>query len=219
MGLYAVLRAIRSSSCLSWTQLCGFTYDTIPRMGSRNYGPQTSETEPALLPAFGVDDVRLQNSGSQPWVILPPRGYVATYRDIFFFTLFFFTILYWFCHTLTWIHHGCVHEFPILNPPPTSTPYHLSGSSLCTSPKHPVSCIKHRLAIHFLYDSIHVSMPFSLIIPPSPSVSKSPFYTSVSLLLSRIQGHPYHLYWYTLLVFFFLAYFTLYNRLQFHPPH
>ena len=23
------------------------------------------------------------------------------------FTLFYFTILYWFCHTLTWIHHGC----------------------------------------------------------------------------------------------------------------
>ena len=24
-----------------------------------------------------------------------------------FFTLFCFTILYWFCHTLTWISHGC----------------------------------------------------------------------------------------------------------------
>ena len=24
-----------------------------------------------------------------------------------FFTIFYFTILYWFCHTLTWIHHGC----------------------------------------------------------------------------------------------------------------
>ena len=76
-------------------------------------------------------------------------------------------------------------------PPPT--PYHLSGSSPCTSPKHPVSCIKHRLAIRFLHDSIHVSMPFSQIIPPSPSESKSPLYTSVSLLLSRIQGHHYHL--------------------------
>ena len=40
-------------------------------------------------------------------------------------------------------------------PPPT--PYHLSGSSPCTSPKHPVSCIKHRLALRFLHDSIHVS--------------------------------------------------------------
>ena len=38
-------------------------------------------------------------------------------------------------------------------------------------------------------------MPFSHIIPPSPSPSesKSPFYTSVSLLLSRIQGYHYHL--------------------------
>ena len=78
-------------------------------------------------------------------------------------------------------------------PPPSS--YHLSGSSSCTSPKHPVSCIEHRLAIHFLHDSIHVSMPFSHITPPSPSPSesKSPFYTSVSLLLSHIQGYHYHL--------------------------
>ena len=81
----------------------------------------------------------------------------------------------------------------ILLPPPT--PYHLSGSSPCTSPKHPVSCIEHRLALCFLHDSIHVSMPFSQIIPPSssPTESKSPFYTSVSLLLSHIQGHHYHL--------------------------
>ena len=75
------------------------------------------------------------------------------------------------------------------------SPYHLSGSSQCTSPKHPVSRIKPRLVIRFLHDSIHVSMPFSQIIPPSPSPSesKSPFYTSVSLLLSHIQGHHYHL--------------------------
>ena len=26
---------------------------------------------------------------------------------IFIFALFYFTIMYWFCHTLTWIHHGC----------------------------------------------------------------------------------------------------------------
>ena len=88
-----------------------------------------------------------------------------------------------------------VHEFPILNPLPPPTPCHLSGSSPCTSPKHPVSCIRHRLAIRFLHDSIHVSMPFSQIIPPSPSPSESKglLYTSVSLLLSRIQGHHRHL--------------------------
>ena len=85
--------------------------------------------------------------------------------------------------------------FPSWTSLPPSSPYRPSGSSQCTSPKHPVSCIEHRLAIHFLHDSIHVSMPFSQIIPPSPSPteSKSLFYTSVSLLLSRIQGHHYHL--------------------------
>ena len=81
-----------------------------------------------------------------------------------------------------------VHVFPILNPLPPPSPYHPSGSSQCTSPKHPVSCIEPGLAIHFTYDIIHVSMPFSQIIPPSPSCTESKrlFYTSVSFLLSRI---------------------------------
>ena len=52
-----------------------------------------------------------------------------------------------------------VHVLPILNPPyPPPSPYYPSGSSQCTSPKHPISCIKPALAIHFLYDMIHVSM-------------------------------------------------------------
>ena len=88
-----------------------------------------------------------------------------------------------------------VHVFPILNPPPTSLPSHPSGSSQCTSPEHSVSCIKPGLVIYFIYDNIHVSMLFSQIIPPlpSPTKSKSLFFTSVSLLLSCIQGHHYHL--------------------------
>ena len=40
---------------------------------------------------------------------------------IFIFTLFYISILYWFCHTLTWIHHGCTcvpkHEPPSHLPP------------------------------------------------------------------------------------------------------
>ena len=88
-----------------------------------------------------------------------------------------------------------VHMLPILNPPPTSLPVPSLRSSQCTSPKHPVSCIEPGLAIRFLYDIIHVSMPFSQINPPSPSPTESKrlFYTSVSLLLSHIQGYRYHL--------------------------
>ena len=52
-------------------------------------------------------------------------------------------------------------------PLPLPFPYHSSGSFQCTSPRHPVSCIKPGLVIHFIYDSIHVSMPFSQISPPS----------------------------------------------------
>ena len=88
-----------------------------------------------------------------------------------------------------------VHVFPILSPLSPPSLYHPSGSSQCTRPKHPVSCIEPGQAIRFIYDIIHVSMPFSQIIPPSPSPteSKSLFYTSVSLLLSRIQGYHNHL--------------------------
>ena len=90
-----------------------------------------------------------------------------------------------------------VHVFPILTLPPTFLPIpsHPSGSSQCTSPEHPVSCIEPGLVICFTYDNIHVSMLFSQIIPPSPfpTESKSLFCISVSLLLSHIQGHHYHL--------------------------
>ena len=84
---------------------------------------------------------------------------------------------------------------PSWTPLPPPSPSHLSGSSQCTSPEHPVSCIEPGLAICFTYDNIHVSMLFSQIIPllPSPTESNSLFFTSVSLLLSRIQGHHYHL--------------------------
>ena len=53
---------------------------------------------------------------------------------------------------------------------PPASPFHPSGSSQCTSPKHPVSCIEPGLATRFIHDILHVSLPFSKIFPPSPSV-------------------------------------------------
>ena len=96
---------------------------------------------------------------------------------------------------------------PYINPPqvytcsPSWTPFPLpstfrhSRSSQCTSPEHPVSCIKPRLAICFTYYIIHVSIPVSQIILPSPSPTESIrlFYTSVSFLVPRTQGHCCHL--------------------------
>ena len=81
-----------------------------------------------------------------------------------------------------------LHVFPILNPPLPSLPI----TSLWVFPVHQpwalVSCIQPGLAICSTIGNIHVSMLFSQIIPPSPSPteSKSLFYTSVSLFLSCI---------------------------------
>ena len=82
---------------------------------------------------------------------------------------------------------------PILKPPPISLPI----PSLWVIPLHQpqASYIEPGLAIRFFYDIIHVSVPFPQIIPPSPSPTESKrlFYTSVSLLLSRVRGYCYHL--------------------------
>ena len=110
------------------------------------------------------------------------------YFFIIFLYLFYFLTLQYCIGFAIYQHKYAtgIHVFPILNPPPSQ--YHPSGSSQCTSPKHPVSCIEPGLATRSIYDIIHVSMPFSQIIPPSPSPTESKrlFYTSVSLLLSHI---------------------------------
>ena len=105
-----------------------------------------------------------------------------------------FTILYQFCQISKWIRHRYT-RVPHPEPPPFYLPSPPAGSSQCTSPKHPVPCIEPGLATRFLHDILHVSMPFSQISPPSPSPTESIrlIYTSVSLLLSRTQGHCYHL--------------------------
>ena len=122
------------------------------------------------------------------YVIIPFQMHTHKIRSIiftFFFNFYFyFILLYNTVLVLPYIDMNLSRVYmssQSWTPLPPPTPYHLSGSSPCTSPKHPVSCIEHRLAIRSLHDSIHVSVPFSQIIPPSPSPSesKSSLYTCV----------------------------------------
>ena len=86
---------------------------------------------------------------------------------IFLFYFYFLTLQY--CIGFAIYQHESatgIHVFPILNPPPF--PCHPSGSSQCTSPKHPVLCIEPGLVICFLYDNIHVQCHSPKLSHPHP---------------------------------------------------
>ena len=65
-----------------------------------------------------------------------------------FFIIFYFFLLYNIVLVLPYINmnpprvYTCSQHWTPLPPP---SPYHISGSSQCTSPKHPVSCIEPRI--------------------------------------------------------------------------
>ena len=76
-----------------------------------------------------------------------------------FLTFYLFILLYNIVLVLPYINMNPPRVYtcsPSWTPLPPPSPYHPSGSSQCTSPKLPVSCIKPGLVIHFLYDIIHV---------------------------------------------------------------
>ena len=81
-----------------------------------------------------------------------------------------------------------VHVSLILNRSLASLPIPSLRVSQCTGFECPVSCIKLGLVIYFTYGNIHVSILFSQITPPlpSPTESKSLFFTALSLLLPCI---------------------------------
>ena len=143
--------------------------------------------------------------------------------DLFFFWRLI-TLQYCsgFCHTLTWISHEytCVlhPELPSHFPPPPISQCHPSAPALSTlsyASNLNWWSISHMIICMFQCYSLKLSHPRHL--PQSSKIC--------SLHLSRMYGHYYHLpkfHIYALIyciVFFFLTYFTLYNRLQFHPPH
>ena len=71
---------------------------------------------------------------------------------------------------------------PSCTPLPPPTPYHPSGSSQCTRPKLPVSCIEPGLAIRFLYDIIHT---FSNVFSLSNSFETKRLYSVLGRKLPR----------------------------------
>ena len=147
---------------------------------------------------------------------------------IFYFILFFnFTILYWFCHISTWIHHRYT-RVPPLEPSSLLHPH----TTPLGHPSAPVPSIQYSASnLDWRLISYMILSCFNAILPNHPTLSlshwvqKTVLHISVSfavsytgLLLPSFQI-PYICISILYCVFFFLAYFTLYNRLQFHPPH
>ena len=113
---------------------------------------------------------------------------------IFYYLFIYFTILYWFCHTSTWIHHGCT-QVPNPEPPSHLPPYTISlGHPRAPAPSilYPISNLDWQFISYMILYMFQCHSPKSSHPLPIPE-SKSLFFTSVSLLLSRIQGYCYHL--------------------------
>ena len=89
---------------------------------------------------------------------------------IFIFTLFYFMILYWFCHTLTWIRHGCTW---VPNPePPSHLPPHIISLD---HPRAPAPSILYPVSnIDWWFVSYMIVYMFQCHSPKS----SSPFYTT-----------------------------------------
>ena len=101
------------------------------------------------------------------------------------FTLFYFTILYWFCHTSTWIRHGCTW---VPNPEPSSHPI----PSLWVVPVHQpqASCIMHQTwtadsLLIWYYTCFNAILPNHPTLSLSHRVQKTVLYICVSFAVSH----------------------------------
>ena len=97
------------------------------------------------------------------------------------------SILYWFCHTSTWIRHGCT-RVPNPESPSHLLPHTIPlGHSSAPAPSflYPASNLDWRFISYMI---LYMFQCHSLKSSPTPPTeSKRLFYTSLSLLLSRIQ--------------------------------
>ena len=135
----------------------------------------------------------------------------------------YFIILYWFCHTSKWICHGCT-WVPNPEPPSHLSPHTISlghPSGLAPSSLYPASNIDWQFVSYMILYMFQCHSPKSS--HPLPLL-QSPKVCFIHLCLFCCLAYRVMVTTFlnsnnTVLVFFFLAYFTLYNQLQFHPPH
>ena len=141
---------------------------------------------------------------------------------------YYFTILWWFfCQTLIWISRGCTcvpHPKPPSHLPPhpipLGCPRALALSPLFHASNLDWSSISHMVI--YMFQCYSLKSCHLRLLPQSPKVCSlylCLFCCLVYRVVVTIFLNSIYMHWYTVLVFFFLIYFTLYNRLQFHPPH
>ena len=133
--------------------------------------------------------------------------------------------MYWFCHTLTCICHRCtcvLHPEAPSHLPPHPIPL---GHPSAPAPSTHALNLNWRFIAHMI---IYIFQCHSPISPCPRPLPHSPKDCSIHLrlfcclayrVIVTIFLNSIHMCQYTVLVFFFLAYFTLYSRLQFHPSH
>ena len=153
-------------------------------------------------------------------------------QSLFIYFLFYFILFYNTILVLPYINMNLprVYTLPILNPPPSSLlpPCTMSlGHPSAPAPSilYPASNLDWRFVSYMILYMFQCYSPKSSHPLPLPQSPKDCFIhlclfcclayrVIVTIFLNSIYMRQY-----TVLVFFFLAYFTLYNRLQFHPPH
>ena len=120
-----------------------------------------------------------------------------------------------------------VHVSCILNPHPTSLPipsFRVVPAHRPWVPCHALNLdwrsISHMVIYMFQCYSLKSSHP--RLLPQSTNVCclhLCLFCCLTYKVIVTIFLNSICMWWYTALMFFFLTYFTLYKRLQFHPPH
>ena len=116
---------------------------------------------------------------------------------------------------------------PSWTPLPTPSSCHPSSSSQCTSPNilYHISNLDWKFVSPTILYMFQCNSPKSSHprpLPQSPkdcSIHLCRFCLLAYRVIITIFLNSIYMHWFTVLVFFFLAYFTLYNQLQFHPPH